>query len=119
MRLIPAPLHRILDFLTVVAFAVAPAVLGLTRFAATLSYTLASVHLAMTLLTRFSPSDQNLVPLRLHGAVESIVGVVLIALPWLTKWDGSPQIFYRAAGLVILLVWAISRYRSEVSPSVA
>src|SRR5579864_8892655 len=50
MRVIGAGLHRMLDFVTVVGFALAPTVLGLVGFAATLSYLLAAVHLVLTLL---------------------------------------------------------------------
>jgi len=56
MRVITAGLHRVLDFVTVAGFAVAPSVLGLAGFAATLGYVLAAVHLALTLLTHF-PGD--------------------------------------------------------------
>ncbi len=119
MRLIPAALHRMLDFVTVAAFALAPSILDLTRVAATLAYVLAVIHLAMTLLTRFSPADRGLVSLGLHGAVESIVGVALVALPWLMKWQGTSRISCMAAGGVILVVWVFSRYRVATSPAAA
>ena len=119
MRLIGPALHQVLDFVTVVTFALAPSTLGLTGFAATLAYILAVVHLAMTLLTKFSPTARRPVPLSLHGAVEAIVGVVLIVLPWLLKWSGTPRIFYIAAGAVILLVWGLSQYRAPVSQAAA
>lgn len=108
--MIPASLHRLLDFVTVVAFALAPTVLGLTGLPAALAYLLAAVHLAMTLLTKFSSKGARPVPLGFHGVVELIVGLALVALPWLLRWHGTPQIFYVAAGAVILLVWALSRY---------
>jgi hypothetical protein len=111
MRLIPAVAHRVLDFVTVVAFALAPSVLGLPGPAAALSYVLALVHLTMTLLTRFSPEERGPVPLGLHGAVESLVGVTLIALPWLVKWHGVALFLYVSAGMVILAVGAASQYR--------
>jgi hypothetical protein len=110
MRFLSAAVHQVLDFVTVVAFALAPTILGLSGFAATLAYVLAVVHLAMTLLTRFSPNGSRPVPLRLHGAVEFIVGIALLALPWLLQWEGTPRTFYVAAGAVILIVWAVSRY---------
>jgi hypothetical protein len=111
MRLIPAAAHRILDFVTVVAFALAPTVLGLPGPAAALSYALAVVHLSMTLLTRFSPEERSPVPLSVHGTVESLVGVTLIVLPWFVRWHGVAFVLYVSAGAVILAVWAASRYR--------
>jgi len=47
MRVIAARLHQVLDFVTVGGFALAPSVLGLAGFAATLAYVLAVVHLAL------------------------------------------------------------------------
>jgi len=112
MRVITAGVHRVLDFVTVVAFAIAPAVLGLTGFPATLAYLLAVVHLAMTILTRFGAKSTSPLPLPMHGAVEGVVGVVLLALPWLLGWVGTARTFYVAAGAIILIVWATSQYRA-------
>jgi len=112
MRIIASPMHRLLDFVTVVGFAVAPSLLGLTGGAATLSYALAAIHLILTLLTHFPGSPGRPVPLSLHGVIEGIVGLALVALPFLAKWSGPPRTFYLAAGIVILVVWALSNYRT-------
>jgi len=112
MRIIGAGLHRTLDFVTVVGFAVAPLALGLTGFAATLSYTLALIHLILTLLTAFPGRAARPVPFAIHGVIEGVVGVALIVLPWLAAWRGTPRTFYIAAGIVIFLVWATSKYRT-------
>jgi hypothetical protein len=119
MRRIPASLHRILDFITITVFAAAPSSLGLTGLASTLSYVLAIVHLAMTLLTRFSPGEGKPVSWKLHGTVESVVGIALLCLPWLAGWSGTSQIFYMAAGAVILLVWALSSSGKETPRAAA
>jgi hypothetical protein len=112
MRVIAAGLHRMLDFVTVLGFALAPVVLGLTGLAATLAYILAAVHLALTLLTHFPGRAARPVSLVLHGAIEGVVGIALLLLPWLVGWNGSARAFYEAAGVVILLVWALSAYRA-------
>ncbi len=112
MRIIGPSLHRTLDFVTVVGFAVAPLVLGLTGYAATLSYALALIHLILTLLTTFPGSAARPVPFAVHGVIEGVVGVALSVLPWLAGWSGTPRTFYVAAGIVILLVWATSKYRA-------
>ena len=112
MRIIGSGLHRTLDFVTVVGFAVAPLALGLTGLAATLSYALALIHLTLTLLTTFPGSAARPVPFAVHGVIEGVVGVALILLPWLAAWSGTPRTFYVAAGVVIFLVWATSKYRA-------
>lgn len=113
MRVIAAGPHRVLDFVTVAGFALAPSVLGLSGFAATLGYVLAAVHLALTLLTHFPGRAARPVSFALHGAIELVVGVALIALPWLVGWAGTARTFYVVAGAVILAVWALSAYRVE------
>jgi hypothetical protein len=109
MRPLHAGLHRMLDFVTVVAFAAAPAVLGLTGTPAMLSYVLAGVHLVLTLVTRFGAGGGP-VPLKVHGAIELVVGVVLAVLPFAAGWGGVARTFFAAAGVVILLVWALTAY---------
>ncbi|HEX4632468.1 MAG TPA: hypothetical protein VH163_01460 [Gemmatimonadales bacterium] len=110
MRVIPASLHRLLDFVTVIAFALAPSVLHLSGFAGTLAYLLAGVHFALTMVTQFPGARLHLVSLPLHGAIECLVGLVLVALPWVAGWSGTPRTFYVAAGVVILVVWVLSHY---------
>jgi len=118
MRVIAARLHRVLDFVTVGGFALAPAVLGLAGFAATLAYVLAVVHLALTLLTHFPGRAARPVSLVFHGAIEGVVGLALLLLPWLVGWTGTARTFYLVAGLIILVVWALSAYR-PAPPSAA
>ena len=108
--MIPPSAHRLLDFVTVVAFAAAPTVLGLTGLPATISYVLGCVHLALTLLTRFSTGGAQPIALKIHGAVELVVGPVLIAAPFVLGWQGVAKTFFLAAGVVIAAVWALSAY---------
>jgi hypothetical protein len=107
---IPPAAHRVLDFVTVLAFAAAPAALGLTGLPAFVSYALAVVHLVLTLLTRFSADGGQPVAFRVHGAVEMLVGPVLLAAPFLLGWQGVARTFFLAAGVVILAVWALTSY---------
>lgn len=119
MRPIHARLHRILDFVTVVGFAVAPSLLGLQGLPATLAYVLAAVHLLLTLLTQFPPAEKGLVPLRAHGLIELVVGIALLLAPFALGWTGVSRTFYVGAGVVILAVWALSAYADRVAPPAA
>ena len=101
--------HGVLDYVTVAVFALAPALLGLDGLAATASYALAAIHLAMTLATAFPLGVVSAVPFRLHGTVELVVGVALVALG-LALFDGAGQAFFIAMGAVILAVWAATDY---------
>lgn len=119
MRPIHARFHRILDFVTVVGFAIAPSLLGLQGLPATLAYVLAAVHLLLTLLTQFPPAERGLVPLRAHGHIELLVGIALILVPFALGWNGVSRTFYVAAGVVILAVWALSAYTDRAAHAAA
>jgi uncharacterized membrane protein YhaH (DUF805 family) len=117
MRLISARLHGILDYLTVLAFALAPTILGLTGTAAWLAYTLAVVHLLVTLATDFDLGVARLLPVGWHGRIELAVGLVLLVVPWVLGFsdDATARTFYIAAGVVILIVWALTAYRGRTA----
>lgn len=110
MNVIPPSVHRALDLVTVAIFALAPIFLRLNGPAAMLSYALAAIHLLLTLLTRFPDMRNRPVPLRIHGAVELVVGIVLLLLPWIVGWTGNARPFYTTIGVIILVVWALSKY---------
>ena len=102
-------LHGVLDYVVVVLFALAPTLFGLAGFAATLAYVLAGVHLLMTLGTAFPLGVARVVPFRLHGVVEMVVGVVLVLLGF-ALFAGLARAFYLVVGLVILGVWLLTDY---------
>jgi hypothetical protein len=117
MKVISDKAHGILDYLTVAIFALAPSILGLTGFAALVSYALAAIHLAMTLLTNMPLGVIKIIPMRLHALVEMLVGPVLVvaalALPAIL---GDRREFFLVMGLVIFAVWLLSSYgRSAVA----
>ena len=117
MKVISDTTHGILDYITVAIFALAPSILGLTGFAALVSYALAAIHLAMTLLTNMPLGVIKIIPMRLHGLVEMIVGPVLVvAALVLPTILGDRREFFLVMGLVILAVWLLSSYgRSAVT----
>lgn len=120
MRILDARIHGILDLVAVLAFLLGPLVFGLGGSPALISYTLAIVHLAMTLLTRFPMGRVKVIPFPLHGIVELVVGVALLILPSYAGYaPGSPaRRFYLGMGAAILVVWALTAYGArEPRPS--
>ncbi len=114
MKPISLTLHGAIDYLAVLIFAAAPAVIGLSGWPAVLSYALAGIHLLMTLLTDFPAGVIKLVAVTLHNWVERTVGPVLIILA-LVPLNGATQnarIFFGIMGVVILTVERLTAYRS-------
>jgi hypothetical protein len=116
MKVISDTAHGILDYLTVAIFALAPSILGLTGFAALVSYALAAIHLVMTLLTNMPLGVLKIIPMRLHALVEMLVGPVLVvAALVLPTILGDKREFFLIMGLVILAVWLLSSYGRPVA----
>jgi hypothetical protein len=111
MKVISDTTHGLLDYLTVAIFALAPSILGLSGFAALVSYALAAIHLLMTVLTDMPLGVLKIIPIRLHALVEMLVGPVLVvAALVLPTLFGDKREFFLVMGLVILAVWLLSSY---------
>lgn len=103
--------HGLVDYVSVVAFALAPTLFQFGGLPAFVAYGLALVHLLLTLATRFPMGLFDGVPLRAHGVVELVVSVVLIVLPWVAGFvQSGAQWFFPAMGILIFSVWLLSDY---------
>lgn len=114
MKPITPTMHGYLDYLTVVVFLAAPKLLGLEGLPALLSWTLAAVHLALTLITDFPLGWRPWLPFWIHGWVERIVGPALVLIAFLPNFSSSSLAFgfYLFIGLVIVAVGWLTDYSS-------
>jgi len=115
MKILSARVHGYLDYITVVGFALAPALLGLEGLPKYVCYGLAGVHLFLTLLTDFPLGAAKLVPCRIHGLIELIVSITLVVLPWVLGFATNPaaRIFFVAIGVTIFVVWLLTNYKKD------
>ncbi len=118
MKILSSTVHGLLDYVVVAAFALAPTIFGLEGAPAMISYILAVVHLLLTVFTAFSPGLIKLVPAIIHGWIELVVAICLIALPFIAGFTGTARNFYLAAGVIIFVVWLISNYETTESSAV-
>jgi len=113
--MITSKMHGVLDYVTVVIFALSPSLFALSETGTTIAYTLAVVHLLMTLLTAFSLGLIKVIPFQYHGYVELVVGLVLAVGPWLVSFlSHTDQLYFSVMGGVILLVWLLTTYKSPL-----
>jgi hypothetical protein len=114
MKILTPRTHGILDYVTVIAFLLAPTLFNLSGLPATVSYLLAVVHLGLTLITAFPLGLANAVPFRVHGMIELVVSIALVLFPWLLGFASVPAArnFYIAAGVVIFIVWLLTEYKN-------
>ena len=115
MRILSSRVHGVIDLVTVLVLLLAPTLIGLGGSPAAIAYSLAAIHLLLTLLTRYPMGVWKTIPFVYHGIVELIVGVALLLLPSYAGYGpGSPaKRFYLVMGAVILVVWALTAYRGS------
>lgn len=116
MKVISPRMHGYLDFLTVVLFLLAPTIFGLSDLPTLLAYSLAVIHLIVTLASDFPFGIVKLIPFTVHGWIERIVGPTLIAVPFILGFsdEETARNFYMAAGVVIILVGVLTDYQTQV-----
>ncbi|MCB1949840.1 MAG: hypothetical protein H6940_13490 [Burkholderiales bacterium] len=117
MKVISPRLHGYLDFLTVFIFLIAPTLLGLSQLPAILAYTLAVVHLIVTLGSDFPFGMVKIIPFVIHGWIERIVGPLLIAMPFMLNFSNEEPAknFYILMGIIVIIVGVLTNYQAETS----
>lgn len=117
---VSARVHGVLDYATVAAFLNAPMVFGFHGTPAAIVYWLAGIHLLMTGCTDFPLGVFKWIPFRIHGVIELLAGILLLAAPWVFSFaqDAGARNFFLAIGIVVLVVVALTDYsqRVEVLP---
>ncbi len=113
MRLIGAWSHSIIDYLMVILMVIGPSVWGFAGRQATLAYVLAATLFILTLLTRHPLGVMKIVRFPLHGAVELLLVLLLLILPWLANFARGvhSRNFYVGIGVLMLAVWFMTDFR--------
>lgn len=112
MKLITPRIHGYLDYSTVVLFLLAPTLFGFEGPPALLSWALAGVHLGVTLITDFPLGVYRWLPFPMHGWIERAVGPALVLFAFLPAVSsaGPAFAFYICIGLVIIAVGWLTDY---------
>jgi hypothetical protein len=83
---------------------------------ATIVYWLAGIHLLMTGCTDFPLGFFKFIPFKVHGAIESLAGILFIVAPWVFGFstDLTARNFFLAMGIIIFVVVALTDYSQRV-----
>jgi len=113
---VSARAHGVLDYGTVAAFLNAPMVFGFHGTPAAVVYWLAGIHLLMTGCTEFLLGFFKWIPFRIHGVIELVAGLFLLAAPWVFGFarDVAGRNFFVAIGIIVLVVVALTDYSQVV-----
>jgi hypothetical protein len=111
---IPRFVHGIIEYAAAVALFVAPFVLSFKSNAATAaSVILGVVVLFVAASTEGSTSLANTIPVSAHVALDYVLAVALIAMPFLAGFsnESAPTAFFIALGVLHLLITIGTRFR--------
>jgi hypothetical protein len=112
-RSIGAVSHGIIDYALAILLVSGPSIAGFAGTKATWSYIFGGVLFAMAILTRYPLGIVKIVGLGIHGFVELLLTICLIAAPWygnFTSGVTSPR-FYLTIGIMMLMLWCLTDFR--------
>ena len=119
MRALLSPrVHGYGDYSIVALLALAPTLFNFSGVAAGLCYGLAVVQLGMSLLTAYPLGVAKLLPFTIHGTIEVITSVAMVAAPFLFGFSevASARNFFIVSGIGLFLVWAVTNYKAAERP---
>ncbi len=113
MKLLSPGVHAWLDYALVVVLAVSPLVLDFGGVAATVVWVLAAAQAILSLVTDYPGGVARMMRFPVHGALELLVALALLASPWVFGFADAdaPRNLYVATGIGLLVVWAVTDYR--------
>jgi hypothetical protein len=114
---VSARVHGVLDYATVAAFLNAPMVFGFHGTPAAIAYWLAGIHLLMTGCTDFPVGLFMWIPFKVHGVIELLAGIFLLAAPWLFGFaqEVAARNFFLGIGIIVLVLIALTDYSQRVA----
>jgi hypothetical protein len=113
-KILNPTIHGVLDYALALAFLVAPAWLGFTDTAASLSYIIGVTYIAASLLTKYPLGVIKMIPFPVHGVLETIMAACWIVMPWVFGYaaDMAARSFYVIAGIGLLVVALLTDYKA-------
>lgn len=117
MNILTSKSHGILDYIFSIFLLSAPTLFQMEGDLCTITYVLGAAHLLITVLTNFEVGLIKLIPFRIHGLIEIVVSIVLVALAFWFNSQGSEFgfYFYLALAGVIMIVFTITDFKSSAS----
>jgi hypothetical protein len=117
MRLIGAWSHGLLDYGIAVILFVGPWSVGFVGKQATICYALGAVHLILTIVTRFPLGVKKVIGFPIHGAIELIEAIMILAMPWIASFSAGVRSrnFFLLIGLLLAIIWFVTGYREGIN----
>ncbi|HVL39113.1 MAG TPA: hypothetical protein VM328_06950 [Fimbriimonadaceae bacterium] len=113
MKVIGPRFHGVIDYLACLVFFLAPSLFNFGGVPATISYIAGAGYLLVTLMTDMPYGLARVIPFPAHGAIEIVVALALLAMPWLAGFNDveNARNFFVAMGVLTALVWMMTDWR--------
>lgn len=114
MKFVSPRVHGVLDYVFGALFLVAPVLFGLTGVPRISAFVVGGALLLVSLLTRYPLGLLRVIPFPVHGGIEFIGSLALIALPWLFGFETTviARNFYVATGIILFALWLTTDYKA-------
>jgi hypothetical protein len=116
MKVLSPRVHGMLDYGTIALFALAPTIFNFDGPYATACYVLAAGYLLITLMTDFPMGVMRLIPFPMHGGLELVSGLALLAAPFLFGFhddNHEARNFFMGMGILFLGSWLLTDWRAD------
>ena len=114
VRLLPAWLHAVADYVAAAALIIVPLVVGGSDKAVAAGVVIGAVVLAVSMLTRYPLGVIKVLPFTVHSAGDYLAAALLFVSPFALKFNhrsAGLTAFYVAAGAAVLAVSLITNYQ--------
>ena len=121
MKPISPRTHGILDYATCGFFATAPAIFDLHGAYAIMCYVLDAGYFVVSLLTDMQLSAVRVIPFPVHGKLDLISGLILLASPWIFGFAAASETarnVFAGSGAVFLLVYLLTDWAGPTHDAV-
>ena len=106
-------IHGILDYGSILLLWASPTLFGLPEITTYFTYVLGFVHLLLTISTNFEVGLIKLIPLKIHGLIEIVVAVALVAVAfYLGSIEGAfARNYYLVFAGILGGLWFLTEYK--------
>lgn len=114
MKVLSPTAHGVLDYLTVVFFALAPTLFDLQHPYSTAFYVLAAGYLLIAIGTDYPLGFLRMIPFPLHGGMELVSGLAFIVLPFLFGFSDEQPVarnLFIGSGIFFVLSWLMTDWK--------
>lgn len=112
MKVLNSRIHGIVDYLVLIFLLASPTLFNLSEDIGFYMYILAGIHFLLTILTSFQYGLFKVIPFKIHGIIEYIVGIALIGAVFVHDLQGVDETFLLGFGIAVLVTAIITNYKS-------